>query len=187
MIGQVSIPTRACRTAPTGDRRRGRSLEKTIHASARNGARYVTAKCEACGHEASVNVDALPESMHVPDAGRYLRCSRCNAKRVSARPAWHAAKRQGVPDLRAERLGPPSEQPGRTPERGKAARAHPCEHGRLHPAVRGLRADLAKHPLTEGVMSRGQALRGFKAAMDAALGRAQRHLVRGLTLGAVRG
>ena len=31
-------------------------------------------------------------------------------------------------------------------------------------AVRGLRADLAKHPLTEGVMSREQAVRGFKAA-----------------------
>ena len=36
MIGQVSIPTRACRTAATGDHRRGRSLEKTIYASARN-------------------------------------------------------------------------------------------------------------------------------------------------------
>src|SRR5271165_3873582 len=36
MIGQVSIRTRACRTAATGDRRRGRSLEKTIHAGARN-------------------------------------------------------------------------------------------------------------------------------------------------------
>jgi hypothetical protein len=68
-----------------------------------NGPRAVTAKCEACGHEATVNVDALPESVHVPDAGRYLRCSRCNAKRVSTRPAWHTARRQGVPDLRAER------------------------------------------------------------------------------------
>ena len=38
-------------------------------------------------------------------------------------------------------------------------------------AVRGLRADLANHPLTEGLMSSDQALRGFKAAMDAALGR----------------
>src|SRR6202044_1466967 len=36
MIGEVSIRTRACRTAATGDRRQGRSLEKTIHASARN-------------------------------------------------------------------------------------------------------------------------------------------------------
>src|SRR5271155_2729930 len=29
-------PNKACRTAATGDRRQGRSLEKTIHASARN-------------------------------------------------------------------------------------------------------------------------------------------------------
>lgn len=65
-----------------------------------NGPRAVTAKCEACGRQADVNVDALPESVHVPDAGRYLRCSRCNAKRVSTRPAWHTARRQGVPDLR---------------------------------------------------------------------------------------
>jgi hypothetical protein len=41
-------------------------------------------------------------------------------------------------------------------------------------AVRGLRADLAKHPLTDGLMSREQA--GFKAAMDAALGRGSQAL-----------
>ena len=44
-------------------------------------------------------------------------------------------------------------------------------------AVAGLRADLAEHPLTKGVMSRDQALRGFKAAMDAALGRGSQALV----------
>jgi hypothetical protein len=44
-------------------------------------------------------------------------------------------------------------------------------------AVRGLRADLAKHPLTEG-MSREQALRGFKAAMGAALGRGSQALTK---------
>ena len=57
-------------------------LPMTLRNMRDNGAQIVTAKCEACGHEASVNVDALPESMHVPDAGSYLRCSRCNAKRV---------------------------------------------------------------------------------------------------------
>src|SRR5208337_3522572 len=36
MIGQVSIRTRACRTGATGDRRRWRSLEKAIHAGARD-------------------------------------------------------------------------------------------------------------------------------------------------------
>ena len=43
-------------------------------------------------------------------------------------------------------------------------------------AVKGFRADLAEHPLTEGVMSREQALRGFRAAMDAALGRGSQAL-----------
>jgi hypothetical protein len=43
-------------------------------------------------------------------------------------------------------------------------------------AVTGLRADLAEHPLTKGVMSSDQALRGFKAAMDAALGRGSQAL-----------
>jgi hypothetical protein len=45
-------------------------------------------------------------------------------------------------------------------------------------AVRGLRAGLAEHPLTEGVMSRDQALRGFRAAVDAALGRGSQPLTK---------
>ena len=44
-------------------------------------------------------------------------------------------------------------------------------------AVRGLRADLAKH-LTKGLVSSDQALRGFKAAMDAALGRGSQALIK---------
>jgi hypothetical protein len=38
-------------------------------------------------------------------------------------------------------------------------------------AVAGLRVDLAENPLTKGVISSDQAMRGYKAAMDAALGR----------------
>jgi hypothetical protein len=38
-------------------------------------------------------------------------------------------------------------------------------------AVAGLRADLAENSLTRGVISSDQMLRGYKAAMDAALGR----------------
>ena len=50
-------------------------------------------------------------------------------------------------------------------------RAHICvDMGGFADAVRGLRADLAEHPLTQGVISSDQALCGFKAAMDAALG-----------------
>jgi hypothetical protein len=38
-------------------------------------------------------------------------------------------------------------------------------------AVAGLRADLDENPLTKGVVSSDQALREYKTAMDAALGR----------------
>ena len=43
-------------------------------------------------------------------------------------------------------------------------------------AVTGLRADLAEHPLTKDVISSDQAMRGYKAAMDAALGRGSQAL-----------
>jgi hypothetical protein len=39
-----------------------------------------------------------------------------------------------------------------------------------------LRAVLAENPLTKGVMSSDQAMRGYKAAMDAALGRGSQAL-----------
>ena len=45
-------------------------------------------------------------------------------------------------------------------------------------AVTGLRADLAEHPLTKGVVSSDQTLRGFTAAMDAALGRGSQALTK---------
>jgi hypothetical protein len=43
--------------------------------------------------------------------------------------------------------------------------------GHFSDAVAGLRVDLAENPLTKGVISSEQAMRGYKAAMDAALGR----------------
>jgi hypothetical protein len=46
--------------------------------------------------------------------------------------------------------------------------------GDFSDAVAGLRADLDENPLTQGVMSSDQALRGYKAAIDAALGRGSR-------------
>jgi ABC-type hemin transport system substrate-binding protein len=64
-----------------------------------NGVRAVIATCEACGHKADVNVDALAESVTVPKAAQRLRCSSCGGKRISTRPAWHTAKRSGVPDF----------------------------------------------------------------------------------------
>ena len=48
--------------------------------------------------------------------------------------------------------------------------------GRFADAVDGLRADLAENPLTKGLISSDQALRGYKAAMDAALGRGSQAL-----------
>ena len=50
--------------------------------------------------------------------------------------------------------------------------------GDFSDAVAGLRADLAENPLTKGVMSSDQALRGYKAAMDAALGRGSQALTK---------
>ena len=43
-------------------------------------------------------------------------------------------------------------------------------------AVAGLRADLDLNHLTKGVMSSDQAVRGYKAAIDAALGRGSQAL-----------
>ena len=69
-----------------------------------------------------------------------------------------------------------SEEPGRTPDLGETACARQRRQGDFTHAVKGLRADLAEHPLTNGVMSSDQALRGFKAAVDAALGRGSQAL-----------
>ena len=65
-----------------------------------NGVRAVTATCEACGRSADVVVDALPGTLTVPKAGQRLRCSQCGGKTISTRPAWHTARRAGVPDFR---------------------------------------------------------------------------------------
>jgi hypothetical protein len=48
--------------------------------------------------------------------------------------------------------------------------------GRFADAVAGLRADLAENPLTKGVISSELAMRGYKAAVDAALGRSSQAL-----------
>ena len=48
--------------------------------------------------------------------------------------------------------------------------------GHFSDAVAGLRADLDENPLTKGVLSSDQARRGYKAAMDAALGRGSQAL-----------
>ena len=69
-----------------------------------NGVRMVSASCANCGHKADVNVDTLPETVTVPEAGQRLRCISCGGKRVWTRPAWHTgSRRPGTPDYRRER------------------------------------------------------------------------------------
>jgi hypothetical protein len=57
-----------------------------------NGVRKIIAICEACGHKADVNVDALPETIAVPEVGQRLRCSQCGGRQNNTRPAWHTAR-----------------------------------------------------------------------------------------------
>ena len=51
-----------------------------------NGVSSVEATCEACGHEALVNVDVLPGSVYVPDVADHLKCSQCGSRRIVTRP-----------------------------------------------------------------------------------------------------
>jgi hypothetical protein len=50
------------------------------------------------------------------------------------------------------------------------------DRGSFADAVAGLRADLDENPLTKGLVSSHHAMRGYKAAMDAALGRGSQAL-----------
>jgi hypothetical protein len=50
------------------------------------------------------------------------------------------------------------------------------DRGNFARSVAGLRAALDGNPTTTGVMSNDQALRGYKAAVDAALGRGSQAL-----------
>jgi DNA-directed RNA polymerase subunit RPC12/RpoP len=69
-----------------------------------NGVRSVIASCANCGRSADINVDLLPETLTVPEAGRRLRCSHCGGNTISTRPAWlMGSQRPGTPDYRRER------------------------------------------------------------------------------------
>ena len=57
-----------------------------------NGVRAFIARCEACAHAADVNVDALVETIVVPEMARRFRCGQCGGKRINTRPAWHASR-----------------------------------------------------------------------------------------------
>ena len=57
-----------------------------------HGVRSVDATCEDCRHEATLNVDALPDRLYVPDVALRLRCSACGSKRINTRPNWREHK-----------------------------------------------------------------------------------------------
>ena len=50
--------------------------------------------------------------------------------------------------------------------------------GGFSDAVAGLRADLDANPLTKGLVSSERAMRGYRAAIDAALGRGSQALTK---------
>lgn len=67
----------------------GRDIEPMTLANRReNETRSVEARCEVCGHEAAVNVDAWPAAYPVPDVGLKLQCSACGLRRISTKPNW---------------------------------------------------------------------------------------------------
>jgi hypothetical protein len=69
--------------------RAGREIEPmTLGNMRQHGVRSVDATCEACGHEAVINVDALADEMYVPDVALKLRCSACDSKKIAVRPDW---------------------------------------------------------------------------------------------------
>src|SRR4051794_24080828 len=55
-----------------------------------HGVRSVDAFCavQSCSHEATVNVDDLPDELPVPDISLRLRCSHCGSGFIEVRPNW---------------------------------------------------------------------------------------------------
>jgi hypothetical protein len=69
--------------------REGQEIEPmTVGNMRQHGIRSVDATCEACKHEAAVNVDRLADHIYVPDVALTLRCSACGSKKIAVRPNW---------------------------------------------------------------------------------------------------
>ena len=49
------------------------------------GLKTLAASCDACHHDAVVDVTALPADLPCPDVALKLRCSECGSKRISVR------------------------------------------------------------------------------------------------------
>ena len=105
-----------------------------------NGVHAVSAACEACGHKADINVDALPETVTVPKAGP-RDGSRCGGKTISTRPGMAYS-----PDVMAcqtiDRMKNREEQLTWAKQRALIC----VDMGRFSDAVAGLRTDLAENP-----------------------------------------
>jgi hypothetical protein len=44
---------------------------------------FATCKASGCGHEADLDVSALPDELPVPEVALHLRCSACTASRIA--------------------------------------------------------------------------------------------------------
>jgi hypothetical protein len=59
-----------------------------------HGVRSVEASCLeiGCGHEASLNVDYLPDDLPILNIALRLRCSACGSRNVKTIPDWHEGR-----------------------------------------------------------------------------------------------
>src|SRR3954453_12585600 len=48
----------------------------------------IARRARTAGTRTTVNVDALPDHLYVPDVALRLRCSACGSKRIVTRPNW---------------------------------------------------------------------------------------------------
>jgi hypothetical protein len=70
----------------------------TLASMRAHGVRSIDAFCQAsgCGHEATINVDGLPDSLPVPDVALKLRCSKCGSRSIHTRPNWTEMQAAGM-------------------------------------------------------------------------------------------
>ena len=135
----------------------------------RNGVRAVTAKCEACWR----TLTSMSTPCRDPCCSKGQPAPTMQPMRRREDDTDEARRRLGVPDYL--RMKSREEQLTWAKQRALIC----VDMGHFTDAVRGLRAEFADNPLTKGVISSDQALRGYKAAMDAALGRGSQALTSG--------
>ena len=113
---------------------------------------------------------SCPKSLAMPQVSRRLRCNRCGGKQINTRPAWHVARRPAFPTF--DPMKSRDEQLTWAKQRALIC----VGVGRFADAVAGLRADLDLNPLPKASCPATTRVRGYKAAIDAALGRGSQAL-----------